>query len=456
MFLIVAALSTAAGLGYVYSRSTEIQRVELGDVLTAEPVEDTDPQNFLIIGLDNAPEGDPGHREGLAGQRSDTIMVLRADPRSEEASLLSLPRDLYVSIPGFGRDRINAAVHHGGPELLIGTITENFDIPIHHYVALDFDGFQRLVDLVGGVSVYFPDPARDRKSGLDVPEAGCVVLTPEQALAYARSRSYEFRRDGRWHTDGTGDLGRISRQQDFIRRALHQAISRGARNPVVLRDLVEAGLDSVVVDDDVTIEGIVGLGQRFRSFNADTLALHSLPVVDDVAGGAEVLLLVERAAEPILDIFRGGPSTGELQPGAVRAVVQNGTGQPGLAGGAAADLRAAGFTIPPDSVGDAERFDVARTLVRYEPGFESRAELLERYLVGGADLEPVDDLDSGPVVLVVGSDWAGVLDEPRAPAPGDADETTTTAGEDDDTGPTTTPPTTVVGEVPQAPPDVDC
>jgi LCP family protein required for cell wall assembly len=444
--LIVAALATAGGLGYVYSRSTELQRVELGNALADEPVAAGEPQNYLIIGVDNALPGEPGFRAELgASQRSDTIIVLRIDPGSEQAALLSFPRDLYVGIPEIGRDRINAAIQHGGPERLIATIEQNFDIPIHHYVSVNLDGFKQLVDLLGGIPIYFPEPARDDRSGLDVP-SGCVVLDPDQALAYARSRSYAVLRDGRWRVDGSGDLGRIGRQQHFIRRALETAIARGIRNPLVLRHLLEAGVGSVQLDQGLTVDDLVDLGQRFRSFNPDTLVMYSLPLVDDVVGGSEVLRLVESEAQPVLEVFRGAAG-GEMTPAAVQLVVFNGTGIAGRAGQAAADLEAVGFSTPPEATGDAERFDFARTVIRFEPGFEAQAGLVDRYLASPAELEQVDDLDAGPVVVVVGADWSGVLPQPRQT--GAAPTETTPAGP----APTTIPPAT--DEAP-ATPTADC
>ncbi|MGH9118867.1 MAG: LCP family protein [Acidimicrobiales bacterium] len=444
--LILLALTAAGGLGYVYSRSTDIRRVELGTVLADDAVAPGQPENYLIIGVDNAPPGEPGYRPDLgSSERSDTIMVIRIDPESEQALLLSFPRDLYARIPGVGRDRINAAIQYGGPELLVATIEEGYGVPIHHFVSVNLEGFKQLVDLVGGIPVYFPEPARDDRSGLDVPEAGCVVLGPEQALAYARSRAYQALRDGRWQVDGTGDLGRISRQQHFIRRALETAISHGARNPLVLRHLIDAGISSVRLDEELTVDDLVDLGRRFGDFNPDTLTMHSLPVVDDVVGGAAVLRLVERHAEPVLDAFRGAPGE-DLTPTGVQVAVLNGTGQSGAASAAVAELEAVGFEVPPGTTGDAERFDFPGTVVRYEPGFEAHAALVASHLAAGASMQPVDDLDAGPVVVVVGTDWAGVLATPREAAP-------IVAAPIDPAEPSTT---SVVGEVPEAPAEVDC
>ena len=107
-------------------------------------------------------------RGNVGGLRSDTVMILRVEPGAERASLLSLPRDLWVPLAGGGNQRINSAIQNGGPSELIDTIEQYFGIPIHHYVQVDFAGFQELVDVVDGVSVYFPAPARDTHSGLDV------------------------------------------------------------------------------------------------------------------------------------------------------------------------------------------------------------------------------------------------------------------------------------------------
>ena len=175
--------------------------------------------------------------------RSDTMMVLRVDPKTDEAILLSLPRDCGCRSPAAANQRINTAIQIGGPAKLIDTIEADFGIPINHYVQVDFAGFQELVDALGGVQVYFATPVRDRSSGLDIPEPGCITLDATQALGYVRSRHYQYYEDGRWRSDATSDLGRISRQQDFIMRALRRAVEKGVRNPVTLDSLVDAALE---------------------------------------------------------------------------------------------------------------------------------------------------------------------------------------------------------------------
>ncbi|MGH9184645.1 MAG: LCP family protein, partial [Acidimicrobiales bacterium] len=383
LLAILGCLLAVAALVYGYRRVSRIARVELGDVLTSSPALDqadgagSGPENFLIVGTDSGERLDPEDPAGIGrpgGIRSDSIMILRVDPGTGRAALLSLPRDLWVPIAGTGgSQRINSAVNQGGPELLVRTIQGALSIPVHHYVEVDFRGFYDLVDAIGGVPVYFPEPVRDNLSGLDIPEPGCVALDPEMALAYVRARNYEVYRNGRWRTDPSADLGRITRQQDFVRRALQRAIDRGARNPVVLDNLLDAAVGNLTIDDQLTPGDLVDLASRFRNFSPENLDTYSLPVDDDVVNGAMVLRLREREARPILDRFRG-VEAGVLTPASVLVTVQNGTGQPGAAGTVADDLRAVGFTVSGGVSPDADRFDYERTTVLVPDGLEDQAD----------------------------------------------------------------------------------
>lgn len=472
----LALLATAGGLTYVFTKYGQLPRIALGSVLSTDAATAGGPRNVLIVGIDSAAGLDPDNpiraqREDLSigGMRSDTIMVLHIDPATDKAALLSLPRDLWLPIAGRrGNQRINVAVGQGGASLLIATIQQYFDIPIHNYLQVDFAGFQQLVKAIGGVPVYFDTPARDRKSGLSVPKAGCITLSPDQALAYARSRAFQYYDGGRWHTDPTGDLGRISRQQDFLRRALRHAVSRGLRNPVTLDRLIDAGLDSVVVDDSFTADDIVGLGDRFRGFNPDNLAMYALPVVEGTAGGASIVRMVERAAQPILELFRAtGMSdartdTTSASPSSVRVQVLNGSGRSGEARRALAALEAVGFAGV--NAQEAERFDFATTVVRFAPGNEADAQLVARWLQADAVLTPVEGLIGGDVVVVTATDWAGVRRSPRSDTQPVVTTTSATSASTA-TGPTTTSTstasasatsTTAIGAVPQEPPGVSC
>jgi LCP family protein required for cell wall assembly len=331
LVLIAAALSAALLLNYGYGRAAAINRVALGRSLTPVP-EDLQPGerviNILLVGSDssaNLDEDDP-IQIGRQGERfGDVIIVAHIDERSSEIALLSFPRDLWVEVAGTGRpSRINKAFESGGPATLIETIENEFDIPIHHYVNVDFAGFQGLVAAIDSVEVYFETPARDwnvnakpvprSQTGFLVEEAGCQSLDPEMALAYVRSRYFQTQdANGRWVTDPTSDLGRIRRQQDFLRRVLQKAIQKGARNPFVLRDLIDTGLENVAIDQKLTPQLLVDLGMTYRSFDPDLLQTYSFPSTDGWVGRNQVLLPSVTAAEPVLELFRGAgfsdPST---------------------------------------------------------------------------------------------------------------------------------------------------
>jgi polyisoprenyl-teichoic acid--peptidoglycan teichoic acid transferase len=236
---IVGALLGAASLVYAERKVGQIDRTSISSegFVGASGLDSNEPRNFLIVG-DDSDDGlaadDPATagRASVMGIRSDTIMVVRLDPATKQAKVLSFPRDLWVDIPGNSRNRINASLQFGGEDLLVSTIKANFDIDINHYVQVDFAGFQRLVEILDGMPIYFPTPVRDTRSGLNVQTPGCHRLTPESALNYVRSRYLLYLdENGRWVSDPTADLGRISRQQDFIKRVLGPGHRAGGPQP---------------------------------------------------------------------------------------------------------------------------------------------------------------------------------------------------------------------------------
>ena len=267
--------------------------------------------NFLLVGSDSRDgigSDDPnfgaiGSTSDVSGERSDTIMILRRESDGGLA-LTSLPRDLLVEIADTGqRRRINSA-YGGGPDRLVRTITQSLGIPIHHYVEVDFQGFQEIIDATGGVELCIEYATRDRNSGLDL-QPGCQRLDGSQALAFARSRYYEEFRDGQWRRDGTADLGRIARQQLFMRAAMNGALASFQADPLASGRLLESVVDSVRVDPGLDPFGAV---ESLRRAAGDDLVTYALPVRPTMVNGASVVEL-EPAAEEILNYFRGlGPA----------------------------------------------------------------------------------------------------------------------------------------------------
>jgi LCP family protein required for cell wall assembly len=311
MALGLAVLVGAAGsAGVLYSareRSEEVERVpDLEEVLAAN---DGPAENFLLVGSDSregVDTGDPenasiGDEAEVSGQRSDTIMILR---REEEggASLLSLPRDLWVPIAGTDHSaKINSA-YNEGPQRLARTVTESLGIPIHHYVEIDFQGFTSLVDEIGGVEICIGEyPAQDENTGLRL-NPGCQVLDGTMALAYARSRHYQQFIDGEWREDPRApDLGRIARQQEFIRTAVTKLLRQIRRQPFRLGELIGAATGAVRIDEDVDP---VDAANALRGAAEEGLATYTLPV-EGVEHEGQAALELADGAEPILNYFRG-------------------------------------------------------------------------------------------------------------------------------------------------------
>lgn len=284
---------------------------------------DLKSQNFLLTGSDNGSCVDPdspyagafGDRTSF-GERSDTIMVIRVNPIDNQAAFLSFPRDLWVKIANSTRsNRINTAFDRKNPIRLIDTIHQNFGVPIDYYVNIDFCAFKQIVDAVGGVSVPFLYPTRDQKTGLYIPAAGCFTFSGDHALAYVRSRSgyrYLDPATGKWLQDGSGDLGRIGRQQDFIRRSMQRALDKGSSSPRVANQLLNAALKNVITDDQLSAISMLQLAQAMRNLNTDEIATYTVEASGQMIGDQSVLIptIQNERMRQILAIFQGKASIG--------------------------------------------------------------------------------------------------------------------------------------------------
>ena len=465
LLIVVGILTTTACVaagGFVLSVYVRLgQLVHFNDV-NVEEAAAGEPENFLIVGSDSRDNIDPDDpnfadvlpNSDVGGTRSDTIMVARIDPQSEHVDMLSFPRDLWVEIPGVGESRINAA-YGVSRQTLIDTISQDFGIDIHHYVEVDFTGFQRLVSSLGGIPVYLDTKYRDRQSGMGELGPGCWVLDGDQALAFARSRHLEYATATRWITDPTGDLGRITRQQFLIRRALEQVLELNLTDLVTLNRLLDVGIESVGVDPDLSVDDLRGLASRFSDFDPDTIRNHPLPTEPfRTSGGAAVLRLVDEQAQQSLNLFRGLPP-GAATPSQVFVEVQNGSGVEQQATNTAEALTAVGFQTAVNR--DAPE-PAATTTVHFGPGSEEAARLLARHLTSKATFVEDDSLSPLELRLVTGADFTSVVIEPWPDSEVLAPTTTTTVPEPGDEGssttPTTLPPTTttVVGVLPESPP----
>ncbi len=441
LLLVIACLAAGGFLSFVRQKLQDVQVVSVG--LSLAPKTSTDePQNILIIGTDDADrlaKDDPVRNGRQKGEKlADVIMILRIDPQQQKARLLSIPRDTYVPIEPTGRkSKINSAISGPNGALnLIETIKSNFGISIQHYLEVDFQGFRDLVTVLEGVPIYLTTPVRDTNTGLYLAQTGCITLNPVQALAYARSRHFEYQKNGKWVDDPTSDLGRISRQQDFIRRAGQRAIDQGLRNPSTALSLINAATQAVTLDNTLSVGDIQSIVSRFRSFNVDGLESLQLPTVGGGSASFSYQVVDEGAAEPMLNLFRGVDANHPLAPADVIVDVMGGANATKVA----TSLKSAGF-----DAGTSPGATKVPT-IRYGNRGAAAAALLARHF----DQTPKFVLDPslvGQRLVLVASDSMTVLAEPRdassVTAPLDTTGSTTTAL----SGPTTT---TGAGQSPDA------
>ena len=303
--LAAAAVLGAGGLVWASHRTLgTVQRLA-----AVGPVLDTAShriENYLLVGSDTRAAGDPntGNTGGVTGSRSDSIMVLRYDTVAHTAALLSIPRDLWVNVPGHtSKRRINSALGDG-PDVLVRTVQRELHLPIQHFVEIDFTGFEGLVNTLGGVVVCFKHPSRDKNTGLRQ-NAGCHRLGGTQALAYARSRHFLEYIHGTWVEDPTSDLGRSRRQRDFVNRCLQEAVAQVKANPFRAGALIEAISGGLRVDGSLDV---LTAAVSLRSAVGAGIHSYALPVRNIHVAGASVLALADGSAA-VLAYFRGaGPA----------------------------------------------------------------------------------------------------------------------------------------------------
>lgn len=208
---------------------------------------------YLLAGSDSREDGVVVDTETL-GARTDTIMVLHV-PRSGPAALISLPRDTYAEIPGYGAAKLNASFSVGGPPLLVQTVESLTGLTVDHYIEVGFAGVEGVVDAVGGVELCLDYDVDEPLSGL-VWTAGCAIADGPTALAFARMR----------YADPEGDIGRARRQQQLI-----GAITGQVAQPSLLVapgrqvSLLRAGTDALAVSDGTSVVDLARLALAFRA-----------------------------------------------------------------------------------------------------------------------------------------------------------------------------------------------
>ncbi|MGH3392963.1 MAG: LCP family protein [Actinomadura sp.] len=242
-------------------------------------------ENWLLIGSDTRAQGRQPGQTSVGGQRSDTIMLVHLPKDRKAVYMVSIPRDSWVTIPGRGQAKINAAFSWGGSALLIDTVEKLTDVRINHFAILDFEGMKTMTDALGGVDVRVNSTITDARTG-QTWKQGVNHLDGERALQFVRQR---------YGLTG-GDFDRIKRQQAFLKALANKAVSKGTlTNPVKLNAFLDALTKSVSVDDTVKIGDLRSLAFGSRNMRPSDIAFMTAPNRGPGRAGTQSIVRLDAA-----------------------------------------------------------------------------------------------------------------------------------------------------------------
>ena len=279
---VIVALALVAAVGEYINLSGRLHHEPVLVSYAGQPPQGSG-SNWLIAGSDSrqglsaAQEKQLSTGTDIGGGRSDTIMILHI-PASGPAVLVSLPRDSWVDIPGYGENKINAAYAFGGPKLLAETVQNATGLRIDHYMEIGFGGFVGVVNSVGGVRMCLTAPLHDQAAGLNL-NAGCQVLNGAEALAYVRDR----------HDFANQDLQRIQDQRIFLKALLDKLTSTGVLlNPFDSVPAADGVAASLSVDQGTNLNQLVSAAFALRQPLTTTVPIASANFV--TANGQDAVL----------------------------------------------------------------------------------------------------------------------------------------------------------------------
>ena len=298
------ALIVVAAVAVYFSVNSKLTKV---DVLT--PVSFTSAgTNWLITGSDSRAgltkkeENQLALGHDISGNRSDTILLLHVPANGTRPTLVSLPRDSYVPIPGHGYNKLNAAYAFGGPKLLVQTVQNVTGLPVSHYMGIGFGGLVSVVDDIGGVRVCLPGPMKDPKAGLNL-KAGCQVLNGDQALGFVRTRNF-----------AQSDLQREQDQRILIKGILSKMTSPGTlANPFAVVPAANGAASAITIDQGTGLTQLISVAFALRNPVTTTVPIANLNL--STAAGSAVQWNHAEATQFFHDLAHDQPLPKDLVTG---------------------------------------------------------------------------------------------------------------------------------------------
>lgn len=296
--LVVILLIAAWPTYLLFDANSHLKRI---DALSGAA--DTSGTTYLLAGSDSRSDGSvPDDTEG---QRADSIMLVHVAPNGQTSNI-SLPRDTYVEIPGYGWDKLNAAYSYGGPRLLVQTVEHLTGLTVDHYAEIGMGGVSNIVDAVGGVNLCYDLTVNDERSELNW-EAGCHDADGKTALAFARMR----------YSDPLGDIGRAQRQRQVVSKTVSKTTQPATLiNPSSALRVERAGAAAFTVDEDSSVLDVGKLVLAFRS--AQNSGMTGVPPIEDLgystSAGSAVLLEDTTAPDFFAKLRAGTLTKDDLTP----------------------------------------------------------------------------------------------------------------------------------------------
>jgi LCP family protein required for cell wall assembly len=389
------------------------------------------PLNILLAGVDLRSGLTPQQQQELhvghdVSSNSDTMMLIHVSADRSQVTVVSLPRDSWVQIPGQGMNKINAAFGLGGPQLMVKTVESSTGLTVNDFIQVNFLGFVKVIDALGGVNLCLPYSVNDSYSGLDL-TAGVHHVNGLTALEYARDR----------HSFALSDLARIQDQQRLVASLLSEAISSGTlADPLKLSRFLQAAVAAVKVDQNLNVTALAdqlrGISSRNVTFMTVPLAStnyltstgQSAVLWDATASGALFTRLKNDKPVVTAAATAHGKNPGGLQHSQVPLEVYNGTMIGGLSAGTGASLTQLGFPVTAGLTWSNQ--NITRTLIEYPPGHLAAAQLVQ-HVMPGAVLRQVSGL--AKIRIILGSYGAAVTGTSASTGPGSATGPAVTAAQ---------------------------
>jgi len=378
------------------------------------------PLNVLLAGVD-VRAGLTRHQElalhvgNDVSSNSDTLMLIHVAADRSHVTVVSMPRDSWVNIPGHGMNKINAAYGLGGPKLVVQTVEQNTGLTVNDFIQVNFLGFVKVIDALGGVNICLPFAVDDPYSGLRL-SAGTHHVSGITALEYARDR----------HSFATSDLARIADQQRLLSSMLSEAISSGTlANPVRLSRFLQAALAAIKVDQGLNVSA---LADQLKGISPRNVRFMTVPLSDYnylTPTGESAVLWDHSKASALFGSLRSDQPIGQPssrphpkggahlpRPGQVPLAVWNGTLIGGLSATTGADLAQLGFPVKDGLTWAAH--DLSQTVIQYPPGHADGAKAVQK-VMPGATVQQVNGLSR--IRILLGANAHTVGSPAPSPAP---------------------------------------